>query len=248
MFDYSRNDIKKTLKKLGLKKNDLVFCHSNVGYFGKMKNTKSKDKLCSIFFNEINKIIGSKGTFIVPTFTYSFFEKKNFTINSKSKMGIFSEWFRKKKGAIRSLDPNFSICAYGRNKHYFTTLPEKNTYSALSFFGKFHNFNGKILNLNFPGTTLIHYYEKLIDINYRFEKTFKGNVNNKKESWTVYSRYYKKGYEHNPFKIMEILRRRKKNNFARLGKGEIFLIESKILFKLIRKELRKDKNLLIEKL
>ena len=47
---------------------------------------------------------------------------------------------------------------------------------------------------------------------------------------------------------MEILRRRKKNNFARLGKGEIFLIESKILFKLIRKELRKDKNLLIEKL
>ncbi len=248
MSDYSKKNIRDSLLKLDLKKNDIIFCHSNIGYFGKIMNTKSKDKLCKIFFDEIFNVIGKKGTLVVPTFSYSFFNNENFTLNTPSKMGIFSEWIRKRKESCRSLDPNFSVSAIGPLKRYLTENFTRETCNSHSFFGKFHSLNGKILNFNFPGTTIIHYYEKLLGVNYRFEKKFKGKVYNQKEVWSVFSRYLKNDFNHNPFKLMNLLRKKNKNKFSNLGKGEIFSIKSKDLFKFIQKEIKRDKNLLIEKI
>lgn len=247
MFDYSELDLKNKLVKLGIKKGDIVFCHSNIGFFGKMKNCKNKDQLCKTFFKIIFKIIGTKGTLIVPTFTYSFFKKEKYNLNSASSMGIFSEWVRKKKSALRTNDPNFSVSIIGNKKIFFSKTCNNNTYDKNSFFGKFHKLNGKILNFNFPGSTILHYYEKIIGVNYRFEKKFKGtSIGNKEETWTVYSRYLRnKNSIHNPFKLMDKLRVDKKKCFVTLGKGEIFAIQSVVLFNFVKKFLKKDKNFLI---
>lgn len=108
-------------------------------------------------------------------------------------------------------------------KKYFTDVEIKNTYSDNLFFGKFHKNNGKILNFNFPGSTILHYYERLLKVNYRFDKKFFGTINNKKEEWIVFSRYLnKKKNIHNPFKIMSLLRKERKKNFYYLGNGEVF--------------------------
>ena len=45
MFDYNQKDIFYALKKVGLKKNDNVFCHSNIGFFGKLGNFGKFDLL-----------------------------------------------------------------------------------------------------------------------------------------------------------------------------------------------------------
>ena len=247
MFDYSELDLKNKLVKLGIKKGDIVFCHSNIGFFGKMKNCKNKDQLCKTFFKIIFKIIGTKGTLIVPTFTYSFFKKEKYNLNSASSMGIFSEWVRKKKSALRTNDPNFSVSIIGNKKIFFSKTCNNNTYDKNSFFGKFHKLNGKILNFNFPGSTILHYYEKIIKVDYRFEKKFHGIVSpNKKEIWTVYSRYLRNNKNiHNPFKLMQRLRIKRKKNFVNLGKGEIFAIKSQELFKFVKQNLKKNKNFLI---
>ena len=47
MADYSKLDFKKSLLKIGIKKNDNIFCHSNIGFFGKPKNVNSKNQLCN---------------------------------------------------------------------------------------------------------------------------------------------------------------------------------------------------------
>ena len=154
MADYNSNKLYKALKKIGLKKNDVIFCHSNLGFFGKFKNAKNKNDLCNFFYKQIFKIIAKNGTLIVPTFSYSYFNKEVFYKNQTPslRMGMFSEWVRKKRNSLRSSDPNFSISAIGKLKKFFTENSDKNTYSHKSFFGKFHTFNGKILNFNFPGT------------------------------------------------------------------------------------------------
>ena len=61
MSDYSKKNIRDSLLKLDLKKNDIIFCHSNIGYFGKIKNTKSKDKLCKIFLMKYLMLLAKKG-------------------------------------------------------------------------------------------------------------------------------------------------------------------------------------------
>ncbi len=246
MSDYSKKEIKSCFLKLNLKKGDLIFCHSNISFFGRLNKNKNKEQLCKIFYDELLKIIGKNGTLVVPTFSYSFFEKKNYSQSTQSKMGFFSEWVRKRRDSCRSLDPNFSVSAVGPLKKYLTINNVKETYNKESFFGKFHSLNGKILNFNFPGSTIIHYYEKILKVNYRYEKKFIGKVNGNKEIWSVFSRYLKKNTIHNPIKLMKLLRKKKRNRFFNLGKGEVFSITSKELFKFIKEEFIKNKNLLIK--
>jgi len=245
----SFNNFCKKLILLGLKKNDLVFCHSNLGYFGMPEKIKDKNELCNFYFQGIFRVIGSSGTLVVPTFSNSFFEKKIF-LNDKtpSKMGIFSEWVRNRNDSLRSNDPNYSICAVGKEKKYFTKIDERSSFSNRSFFAKFHKKNGKILNFNFSGTTFIHYYENLLKIDYRYNKSFSGiikkNNKNNKVTWKVFSRKLDNfKNRHDPMPLMNKLRK-KKNLFQKFGKGEIFCIDSRSLFNFIRKNYIKDDTFL----
>ena len=56
MTDYSFNEFKKKLIKIGIKKNDLIYCHSNIGFFGN-PNEKNLDLINhNDFFNDKNII------------------------------------------------------------------------------------------------------------------------------------------------------------------------------------------------
>tara|TARA_Y100000590_G_scaffold459927_1_gene618130 strand:- start:375 stop:1127 length:753 start_codon:yes stop_codon:yes gene_type:complete len=245
-MDYNFIDICKALKKANIRKGDNVFCHTNLGFFGKPNRIKDSNSLCKLFYKAIIKVIGKEGTVIVPTFSYSFFKKKIFLNSTKSETGIFSEYVRNLKGSKRSKDPNFSVAAYGKNKKYFTKTETNDTYAENSFFDKFHKLNGKIVDFNFLGSTIIHYYERKINVSYRYNKIFFGKVNGKKESWIVYSRYLDKKFVHDPLPIIKILRKKKYFYRSKLGKGEITSISSKNFFQTIKKEIKSNKFLLTE--
>ena len=36
-YDYTKKNISKTLDIIGIKKGDLIYCHSNLGFFGKTR-------------------------------------------------------------------------------------------------------------------------------------------------------------------------------------------------------------------
>ena len=42
MIDYKSKDLNLALRKIGLKKDDNIFCHSNLGFFGRMKDINNK--------------------------------------------------------------------------------------------------------------------------------------------------------------------------------------------------------------
>ena len=246
-MDYKIADIKSALIKANIKKGDNVLCHSNLGFFGKIDGVKDANSLCKIFLKSFMRVLGKTGTLIVPTFSYSFFKKQNFDISTKSDTGIFSEYLRKLKNSKRSMDPNFSVAIYGKNKEYFSKITENNTYADNSFFGKFHKKNGKIVTLNFLGSTIIHYYERKLNVPYRFDKKFYGNINGKKINWIIFSRYLKREFVHDPLPLTNILRKKKYFYRSKLGKGEITSITSEKLFKIIKKHIKKNQFLLTEK-
>ena len=68
-------------------------------------------------------------------------------------MGIFSEHIRKKE-AIRSNDPNFSISCIGPLSEKLKYNTDYNSQSEKSFFSLFHKSKRKILNFNFPDQQL----------------------------------------------------------------------------------------------
>ena len=247
MSEYNFKDLINSLKKVGLKKNDNIFIHSNIGLFGNMKGMNNKEKLVKSFYFAIKKILGNKGTITVPSFSYSFFKKEIFYKNkSKSDMGIFAEYVRLRRDSIRSDDPNFSVSSIGFLSKFLTSDNiNLETYSKNSFFEKFHSLNGKIMNFNFPGSTFIHYYEKKLGVKYRYEKSFSGINEGKKEKWKVFSKYLsKKETFHNPFPVTNLIKKRKIAKVSQLGKGEIVCITSNQLYRIIKSEIKKNRWLL----
>ena len=149
--DYVKDDIIEALSKVGLKKGDNVFNHSNIGFFGILENADNMIDYCNTFKNSIMEIIGEdEGTLVVPTFTYSYCWNKVYDKKlTKGTCGIFSEFIRNMSNSFRSDDGNFSVSAIGKNAEFFTKEMPENPFAENSFWDRFSKVNGKICNFNF---------------------------------------------------------------------------------------------------
>ncbi len=175
---YTKHDIKNSLIAAGLGNGDDVFIHSNIGFFGKCDDAKNSKELAECFYHSISDIIGTRGTIVVPTFTYSGCKNEDFDVDvTPCKMGIFSNYIMKLPDSLRSNDCNFSVSAIGGSAKYYTDNIPLNPYGDDCFFERFYSKNGKILCLNFDaGTTFVHYVERRCNVPYRKDKQFLSSV------------------------------------------------------------------------
>jgi len=173
---YTREDIQNALRCIGLKKGDVVFSHSNVGFLGVPAGGSDIKMVRDTFLEAMFDVIGDEGTFIVPTFTYSFSQGKPFNPDETvSDCGMLAEAVRQHALAIRSEDPCVSIAAIGARAKEMTEYSPENAYGPGSFFESFHKAAGVVCNINFDaGSTFVHYIERLLNVPYRFDKTFTG--------------------------------------------------------------------------
>ena len=228
-----------------LTKGDTIYCHSSIGYFGRLLNCDNADDLCECFFDSIFEIIGDSGTLIVPTYTYSFPKNEIFSPNkSVSKMGIFSEWVRKHTDSLRVVDPCYSASVIGKNKEYFIKNATVNSFGKNSVFDKFFNLNGRILCLNFPGNTFIQYIERKLNVNYRFDKTFFGLIEENGVLVDAKSIIYVQflsddSLEHTPINYEIEGRKSGLIKSVKLGRGEMSSVSSKGVHKTISNNIKK---------
>lgn len=176
MTHFTAQDLERALGRLPLEKGDVVFSHSNLGFFGRPEGIASMDEMCAMFMDAILARIGPDGVLAVPTFTYSFPRKEVFDpAGTPSAMGSFAEWIRRHPESQRSADPCYSVAAIGARAGAFTGDVPENSFGPGSFFDRFHKAGGKILNLNFDaGSTYVHYVERELAVPYRFDKAFSG--------------------------------------------------------------------------
>lgn len=175
---YSRSDLSATLASMPVEPGDVLFMHSNIGFFGRMEGAGSMDDICATFAEALLERLGPNGTLVVPTFTYSFPKGEIFDpVKSSSAMGAFSEWVRQHPEAQRSVDPSYSVAALGARALELTEQVGQNSFGQGCFFERFDRLNGTVLNLNFDaGSTYLHYIERKMGVPYRFDKTFDGVI------------------------------------------------------------------------
>lgn len=72
MAHYLPDDLRTALSELPLDRGDILFSHSNLGFFGHAQGIRDADALCRLFAEAVLERIGYEGALVVPTFTYSF--------------------------------------------------------------------------------------------------------------------------------------------------------------------------------
>ena len=174
--NYSYEDILEALDRIGISEGDTIFLHTNIGFFGRMENAKTADELCGKFFAALKEKVGEGGNLVVPTFSYSFCHQEHYDpLTTSTTCGMFSEYVRKQEGVIRSLDPNFSIAAWGKLAEYYTENPAHESFGKGSFWERFFKEKGKIVCMNMDcGSTFVHYVENCNQVSYRNNKAFNG--------------------------------------------------------------------------
>jgi len=244
--DYRRQDLRAALAALPLARGDVLFCHSNIGFFGRMEGAENTEAVCEVFLEEILARIGPDGTFVVPTFTYSFPRGEVFDIGaSRSAMGAFAEWVRRRSDATRSCDPCYSVAAVGARAVEMTRDVSSNSFDENSFFSRFAACNGKVLNLNFDaGSTFIHYVERKLGVPYRFDKTFSGIIRQggteRPATSTIWVRYSSDDSLEAAFEPFDAIAR-SDGSFAvaRFGRGEVGTISAQATAEIIARTLPK---------
>ncbi len=124
--NYDRAAIDACLAGLPLDAGDIVFSHSNIGFFGRLEGAQNGAEICAALAEAILARIAPGGTLVVPTFTYSFPSRAVFDVEETgSKMGLFAEWVRRHPDARRSADPCYSVAALGARAEELTrAVPE----------------------------------------------------------------------------------------------------------------------------
>ncbi len=244
---YCYEDIVEALKRLGITKGDSLFIHSNLGFFGRLKDCDSSEKLCETFYQAIKEVIGLEGTLTLPAFSYSFCHGEVFDKNlTKTGCGLFPEYMRRRANAVRSDDPNFSIVASGKNAVFYTENPVHESFGKGSFWEKFLHTNGKILCMNFDcGSTFVHYVEHENRVPYRYNKAFNGEMicqGKKIKDYFVHYVYDKDKPKDEP-SFVRLDQLCKENGISKtvfLARGAINCMESQAYFHFISEMLKKE--------
>lgn len=243
-YDYSFEQLAEALDAVGIKKGDVLYCHSNIGFFGRPCGQFSREELCQSFLEVVLSAIGNLGVLIVPTYTYSYSNGLVFNpVSSPSKMGIWAEYIRKSSVSMRSHDPFFSVAAIGNAPERFCKELPSNSFEKNSTFDRFYRDNGKILCFNHPGCTMLHYVERELRVPYRFDKYFRGQFqreDGQQESreWGIWVRYLSdEMLAHDPFPFVEYVKNERIARWTHLGRGEILSISAHDVFEVVKERI-----------
>lgn len=238
-----------SLKQIGACDCKTLFIHSDI-QFGQINVGIKRREFTATLLNLFDDL--GVENIIMPVFTYSFNNEKDFDVReSRSLMGALSESFRKQDGVYRTIDPMCSFAIKGKIAEEFKKFkPENNSLGV----GSCYNFLDKQSDVKylFFGAdladcfTYVHYVERIINVPYRFDKTFSGNItdyagNTYKTNWTISSQcggvtLYEKN---NHFKKQLI--EEGKLCWTAFGDKELSCISQEAARKSIQENIEKDK-------
>jgi len=245
--DYSKEEFKKALKDAGIKKGDIVFTHVAYAFLGKPIHCENNEQICQLILDSFLEILGNEGTLLVPTYTYSFCENRDFNItNSPSTIGPFTEYFRKQKNVFRSADPIFSVAGIGSKSNELLSNLPYTCFGKNSIYDRLRDSKGKIcmIGLELQWATFRHHIEEMANIPSRYIKKFSGRIiQNEKvtfQEWEYYVRHLNENCYPDGKKLEKLIREENICKISQIGRGEILVIDSEKYFKFGFEQLKKD--------
>lgn len=167
MTTVTREDIKNAVEQLGVTRGDIVLVHSSFKSMGYVEG--GAEAVISGFL----EAIGEEGTLVLPTFTQKDFDHayETWHIDKESDTGYLTNYFRKRKGSLRSDQATHSVAACGKYAEYLTKTHGHThkrfgnmgdtPFSADSPWEKMYDMNAKVvlLGVNAMKITFRHYAE-----------------------------------------------------------------------------------------
>ena len=223
------------------KKRNIVL-HVRLKQFKKKNNDyKNLSQSLIFYFKKNFKII------LIPSFTYSFCKKKNINLKTcGSEVGKFSEEIRKTQKSYRTFDPIFSFINFDNRLKVKKRL-SKNSFDDDSIFKIIYKKKFLIINIGLDEIVSSQFHKIEFDNNvpYRYNKLFKGRINNQKISYNYFVR--DKNYSFNRKKILEDLLKEKIVKEKTYEKIKVRYFDVWSLTKYLNRRIKQDNYYLVNK-
>lgn len=250
-YDYTKEDLYRSLKNIIKVKPEVIFISGNLAYFGK-GDFKNKQETLDTYFEYIRELAGYDVTIVTSSFTHQLintdepFELKK----TKSMHGVIPNYFLEQYNSVRSMHPFSSFIAIGPKAEYICTDNTKHPYGIDSPYERMLSLkNPMTISLGMtPNLTcsIIHHSEVVMNVPYRYVKEFYHPIkleNNK----IKYDNYYLPV----TYKDMELKRNLNKNffinfekkykiNSSTIGKGTIYSYNMKDFYNSTITDLKKN--------
>lgn len=247
----TNRDLLETLKQVEAHNCKVLYIHSGLS-FGTPNPELHKNEILQIILETILEL--KVPTICVPTFTFSFCNKMDFDLyHSKSKMGALNEYIRKLPSSIRSIDPLMSIALLGEDKDLAEGIGHESIGKDSTFY-KLH-FRDSVRFL-FLGArlgdcfTYMHFMEKLLNVNYRYDREFKGQITvggkSYQDTFTLFVRYRNIFPGRGSFQYEDILNNRGIAKKHHLGNGFITTLDETSAFEVYEELINQDKYFFID--
>ena len=172
----SQADIEQALRAVGVQAGDLVMLHADALVLAQLPPMALTARY-QCLFDAFANVLGSQGTLVMPTFTYSLTKQERFDpMSTPSAVGALSDHFRQLPDVLRSADPLFSIAARGARAAELVAADGEQSFGDGSPFALLAAHNAWLLCLgcSLDRITFTHYVEQQIGVDYRYLKTFSG--------------------------------------------------------------------------
>lgn len=176
--------LRELLDKLGVVSGSTIFLGIDMGrlplprYAAELTREairQREQRWCGFVLSVLREALGSKGTLIVPTYSYGCTNPRNAFVleQTPSEVGVFTEYVRCQPEARRSLHPIFSVTALGCHAAAIVDDVGGSAFGPLSPFGRLNQFNTRFVNLGVPfhmSLTYLHHLEQCYGCTHRYHK------------------------------------------------------------------------------
>lgn len=252
--DYGHDDVVAALRAVGAREGDVLFTHASVGMLGLSAAQFDKQAIADLFLTAVREVVGPEGTWILPAYSYSYTRSEPFDPASTppGNMGLLTEVLWRHPDAVRSLDPLFSVIAFGgRAQELAGDAGADDCFGADSVYARLLAADGAVANIGIGiHGALIHHVEQELGVPYRYIKRFRGTTvvgGTERETEVAYNVRDLDSERNVPY-FMRLDRDAREDGsaaVARVGRSEINLLRARRMRELIQRGLAADPEYLV---
>jgi len=245
MLDYKK--LVAEFQRIGLEEKDVVFLHSSFKSFGGVEGGPQT------VIDALISTLGNEGTLIVPRFNFDFctYGTPWDIRTTPSHMGIITEFVRKDPRSFSVFHPIYSFSIIGKHAKELVKHRYKGSYSKDSIFHKLRILDAKILQIDrvYKGTTMFHYVEEMLGVDYRYFKNFTGIVTNEngrsyEDTFNIYVRDLERGFVTNVLPIGKILEEEGVMKIDRIGDATTWYMKAEDMYRVTADAIKKNPRIL----
>jgi aminopeptidase-like protein/aminoglycoside N3'-acetyltransferase len=182
---YGPSDVVRALRAVGVAAGDTVFVQACHGALGSAAGCASPDEEGALLADAVREVVGEAGTIVVPTYTFSLCKGEVYDVrHSPAVAGPwndhlgFVEHVRRVPGAVRSLDPIFSVAAVGPRAATLLANPSNSCLGEGSVFQRLARAGARLvmIGVGLHESTFQHHAEEMARVPWRFRKLFTGRL------------------------------------------------------------------------